>query len=116
MERVATRDVSGNWGSAHAGEIVLLDFATANHDPAVFDDPAAIRLDRSPNPHVGFGNGPHTCIGVHLGRLETRVLLEEMLAGVGDWHLLPGSEIEMAPIGGAEVPVKFIRLPIGLGA
>jgi cytochrome P450 len=115
MERVVTRDVSETWGSATAGDIVLLNFASANHDPAVFDDPGAVRLDRSPNPHVGFGNGPHTCIGVHLGRLETRVLLEELLARVGDWHLLPGSVIETDRIGQTEVPAKFVRLPVGVG-
>jgi cytochrome P450 len=115
MERVVTRDVSGTWGSAAAGEIVLLDFASANHDPAVFDAPGAVRLDRSPNPHVGFGNGPHTCIGVHLGRLETRVLLEELLAIVVDWHLLPDPVVETVRIGDADVPTRFVRLPIAVG-
>jgi cytochrome P450 len=116
MERVVTRDVSGDWGSAAAGEIVVLDFASANHDPAVFEEPGTVRLDRSPNPHVGFGNGPHTCIGVHLGRLESRVLLEELLAMIGDWHLLPDVVIETDRIGGADVPVKFVRLPIAVGS
>ena len=114
MERVATRDVTGSWGSVAAGEMVLLDFASANHDP-LFDAPGTIRLDRSPNPHVGFGNGPHTCIGVHLGRLESRVLLEELLAMLGDWHLLPGAVIETDRIGHADVPVKFVRPPIEVG-
>jgi cytochrome P450 len=116
MERIVTRDVSGSWGSAAAGEIVLLDFASANHDPAVFDEPGTVRLDRSPNAHVGFGNGPHTCIGVHLGRLESRVLLEELLAMVGDWHLLPDPLIETDRIGGVDVPVKFVSLPIAVGS
>lgn len=115
MERVVTRDVSGAWGSAAAGEIVLLDFASANHDPAVFDAPGMVRLDRSPNPHVGFGNGPHTCIGVHLGRLEARVLLEELLAIVADWHLLPDPVIETDSIGEVDVPARFVRLPIAVG-
>jgi cytochrome P450 len=115
MERVVTRDVSGSWGSATAGEIVLLDFASADHDPAVFDAPETVRLDRSPNPHVGFGNGPHTCIGVHLGRLETRVLIEDLLSTVADWHLQPDPVIEIERIGDMEVPGKFVRLPIALG-
>ena len=112
MERVVTRDVSGSWGSAAAGEIVLLDFASANHDRTVYEDPGSIRLDRSPNPHVGFGNGPHTCIGVHLGRLEIRVFLEELLAAVPDWRLLPDPAIEYDLIEGAKVPIKFEKLPI----
>jgi cytochrome P450 len=116
MERVVTRGVSGSWGSAGPGDFVVLDFASANHDPTVFDEPGTVRLGRSPNPHVGFGNGPHTCIGVHLGRIESRVLLEELLAMVGDWHLLPDPVIETERIGGADVPTKFVSLPIAVGS
>ena len=87
MERKATGDVAGPWGQARSGEIVLLGFARANHDPAVFGDPEALRLERSPNPHVAFGNGPHTCIGVHLARIEARVFLEELLAAVPAWSV-----------------------------
>jgi len=112
MERVMARDASEDWGSAQAGEIVLLDFASANHDRTVFEDPGSIRLDRSPNPHVGFGNGPHTCIGVHLGRLEIRVLIEELLAAVPDWRLLPDAAVEFDQIEGAPVPIRFEKLPI----
>lgn len=115
MERVVTGDVSGSWGSAAAGEIVLLDFASADHDPAVFDSPGTVRLDRSPNPHVGFGNGPHTCIGVHLGRLETRVLIEELLSAVADRHLDGDPVFEVERIGDVGVPGKFLRLPIAVG-
>jgi cytochrome P450 len=115
MERVLARDAAGDWGSARAGEIVLLDFASANHDRAVFEQPGSIRLDRSPNPHVGFGNGPHPSIGVHLGRLEIRVLIEELLAAVPDWRLLPDPAIEYDQLDGAAVPVKFATLPIEIG-
>jgi cytochrome P450 len=115
MERRAAVDVSGEWGSAVAGEIVLLGFAPANHDAAVFDRHEAIRIDRRPNPHVAFGNGPHTCIGVHLARLEARVFLEELLAAVPDWHLGDGVEIGYREIEGARVPESFTALPIEIG-
>jgi cytochrome P450 len=116
MERTVTRDVEGPWGRAAAGEVVLLGFARANHDPSVFGDPDAIRLERSPNPHVAFGNGPHTCIGVHLARIDARVLLEELLEAVPDWHLGKGARISFEQIGGALVPVRFDELPIMVGA
>lgn len=116
MERVATQDVQGPWGHAAAGDIVLLGFARANHDAAAFADPGAIRLERSPNPHVAFGNGPHTCIGVHLARLEARILLEELLAAVPDWRLAPGAHIDFEDVGGSLVPVRFAYLPIEVGA
>ena len=116
MERQATEDVAGTWGHAGAGEVVLLGFARANHDPAVFDDPESIRLERSPNPHVAFGNGPHTCIGVHLARLEARVFLEELLAAVPDWRVGDGALIAFEDVGRARVPVRFDALPIEVGA
>lgn len=116
MERVATSDVFGPWGSAHAGEVVLLGFARANHDETVFGDPQAIDLERSPNPHVAFGNGPHTCIGVHLARLEARVFLEELLRVVPDWRLATGMRAAYEQVGAARVPVRFDVLPIEVGA
>jgi cytochrome P450 len=116
MERVATNDVEGPWGYASRGDIVLLGFAAANHDAAVFAEPGVVRLDRSPNPHVAFGNGPHTCIGVHLARIEARVFLEELLAAVPDWRVAAGARIDVERFGESEVPVRFHALPIEVGA
>jgi cytochrome P450 len=112
IERVTTEPVSGEWGTAQAGEYVLLGFAQADHDPGAFGDPEVIRAERSPNPHVAFGNGPHTCIGVHLARLEARVFLEEMVAAVPDWRLGPDVEVQLSRIRASQVPTHFARLPI----
>jgi cytochrome P450 len=116
MERLAMAEVTGSWGHAGSGDIVLLGFGRANHDPAVFADPGTIRLDRSPNPHVAFGNGPHTCIGVHLARLEARVFLEALLAAVPDWRIGSGAQITWEDVGSSRVPVWFDTLPIEVGA
>lgn len=116
MERIASDDVAGPWGHASRGDIVLLGFAAANHDAAVFTEPGVVRLDRSPNPHVAFGNGPHTCIGVHLARIEARVFTEELLAAVPDWRVGTGARIDVERFGGSEVPVRFHALPIEVGA
>lgn len=116
MERIATAEASGAWGRAASGDIVLLGFATANHDASVFRAPGEIDLQRSPNPHVAFGNGPHTCIGVHLARLEARVFLEEVLATVLDWHLDGPPSIAWDFIGGGELPVRFDAVPVAVGA
>jgi cytochrome P450 len=62
-----------------AGDQVLASFAAANRDPAEFARPDEIVLDRSPNPHLGFGAGVHRCIGSFFAKLEMRVMLEEML-------------------------------------
>ncbi|OYU14272.1 MAG: cytochrome [Alphaproteobacteria bacterium PA4] len=58
---------------------VSLCWAAANHDEQVFDDPATLRLDRSPNPHVGFGSGIHNC----LGSAQARVILRSLIRQLG---------------------------------
>jgi cytochrome P450 len=115
MERRATVDVGGGWGSARAGEIVILGWGAANHDPQAFAQPGEIRLDRRPNPHLAFGSGPHTCIGIHLARLEVRVFLEELLEAVPAWRLGDGVDAVMARLAADQVPTLFSSLPLMAG-
>jgi cytochrome P450 len=61
------------------GETLFLSIAAANHDERVFERPAEIDLARAPNPHLGFGWGPHYCLGANLARLEARVALSTLL-------------------------------------
>jgi cytochrome P450 len=61
------------------GQTVFLAIAAANHDAAVFESPDRIDLSRAPNPHMGFGWGPHYCLGANLARLEARVALRTLL-------------------------------------
>ncbi|MFB9372075.1 cytochrome P450 [Kitasatospora sp. NPDC001664] len=63
-----------------AGDKVVLFFGSANRDEAVFTDPDAFDITRSPNPHLGFGGGgPHFCLGAYLARQEMKVLFRELL-------------------------------------
>ena len=48
-------------------------------DAQVFADPYSFRAGRPSNPHIAFGNGVHICLGLHLARLELRILFEELL-------------------------------------
>ncbi|GGZ49533.1 methyl-branched lipid omega-hydroxylase [Streptomyces subrutilus] len=62
------------------GDKVVLYYASANRDEAVFPDPDAFDITRSPNPHLGFGGGgPHFCLGAHLARVEMKALFGELL-------------------------------------
>ena len=55
---------------------VSLNWAAANRDPGIFDQPDEIRIDRMPNPHVAFGSGPHACLGATHARALIRCLLD----------------------------------------
>jgi cytochrome P450 len=112
MERVLATEASGSWGAARPGEIVILGWGAANHDPTGFARPGELLLDRRPNPHLAFGSGPHTCIGIHLARLEARVFLEALLATVPGWRLGEGARIEWIRLGADDVPARFDALPL----
>jgi cytochrome P450 len=61
-----------------AGARVALLFGAANLDERRFPDPERFDLHRPNNAHLGWGNGPHACVGIHLAKLEMRMLLEAM--------------------------------------
>jgi cholest-4-en-3-one 26-monooxygenase len=70
--RTATEDYRLRGRTIRKGQSVCLFYASGNRDEDVFDDPFAFRIDRDPNPHIGFGMGEHVCLGAHLARLELR--------------------------------------------
>ncbi|MBB2773606.1 UNVERIFIED_ORG: cytochrome P450 [Mycolicibacterium obuense] len=78
--RTATRDNELGGHRISAGQKVLVWEGSANRDAAVFADADVFDIARKPNPHLGFGQGMHYCLGANLARLELRVLFEELLA------------------------------------
>jgi len=64
--------------TVQANERVSLCWASANHDETVFDRPETTRLDRSPNPHMGFGSGVHNCLGATQARAILRSLIRHL--------------------------------------
>ena len=77
------------------GTMVMTVLGAANHDPAVFDDPHRLRLDR-PNAgrHLAFAAGVHYCLGASLAKLEAQVAIgtlvqrfpEVQLDGTPTWR------------------------------
>ena len=66
-------------------EKVHVLYASANRDPAVWDDPDTFRLDRDLNrlrQHLSFGFGTHVCPGAALARTEARIALQKLVAAV----------------------------------
>jgi cytochrome P450 family 142 subfamily A polypeptide 1 len=72
------------------GQKVLMLYQSANRDEAVFDDPDTFRIERDPNPHVGFGIGTHYCLGANLARAEIGVVFEELFRRLHDIHVPDG--------------------------
>ncbi|SIN61199.1 Cytochrome P450 [Parasphingorhabdus marina DSM 22363] len=58
---------------------LMINYVAANHDPAQFENPRKFDAARSPNRHAAFGAGAHQCLGLHLARLEMRILFNELL-------------------------------------
>ena len=74
--RNAARDVHMHGETIPGGDVVLLGYGAANHDPRAFEEPERCVLDRHPNRHVAFGHGRHLCLGANLARLELTIMIE----------------------------------------
>lgn len=86
--RTATCDTELAGCQIKAGEKVQIWEGSANRDPLVFADADTFDITRKPNPHLGFGQGVHYCLGANLARLELRVLYEELLTRFGSVRLV----------------------------
>jgi cytochrome P450 len=100
---------------------VLMCLGSANRDERQFDDPDAFRFDRSPNRHVGFGFGIHKCVGMHMAKMEFKVMAEEVLRRLPDYELTTDELVVTA--GSAwqirTLPIRFtpgVRESVGTAA
>ncbi|MFI7420379.1 cytochrome P450 [Nonomuraea sp. NPDC049684] len=92
MARLVKNDMHWNGVDMKADDWVLLSFPAANRDPAHFDHPADIRIDREVNRHAAFGLGIHRCVGSHLARMELRTALDVWLQRIPAFTLAdPGA-------------------------
>ncbi len=110
MARIVAADVEVEGCPMKAGDRVLMSFPAANRDPAAFDRPDEVLLDREVNRHLAFGVGIHRCAGSNLARMELRVALETWLARIPEFHLEEGAEVTWAGgqvRGPRKLPVVF---------
>ena len=91
LRRTLVQDAELGGKRLRKGESVLMLYASANRDEAVFEDPYAFRVDRSPNEHLAFGLGPHFCLGASLARMEIGVVISRLLERLPDLALAPGT-------------------------
>jgi cholest-4-en-3-one 26-monooxygenase len=109
LMRVATRDRELRGRHIHSGDWVVVWNASANRDEEAFTNPDRFDITRWPNDHVGFGYGPHFCLGAHLARLQMRLMLTDILERMPDIELTgPVERVASNLIGGIKrMPVKF---------
>lgn len=77
--RTAAEDVELGGQQVKKGDWLMINYVAANHDPSQFDDPRKFDAARSPNRHLAFGAGAHQCLGLHLARMEMKILFETLL-------------------------------------
>ena len=107
--RTATRDYTIRGKTIKEGQAVCLYYASANRDEDVFPDPFAFRVDREPNPHIGFGIGEHVCLGAHLARLELRHAFAQLRQRLERCELVgPIERVRSSFVGGIKhVPMRW---------
>lgn len=75
-------------------EYVLLNFLSANYDEEVFENPEEVNFKRGRNPHLGFGFGRHTCLGLKMTDYEAKAFLKTLLENWPGWEFDGEPDIE----------------------
>ncbi|MEO0935892.1 MAG: cytochrome P450, partial [Cyanobacteria bacterium J06641_2] len=92
----ALEDVTIHGVKIPKGAAVFPLLGAANHDPDVFENPQMFDITRSPNKHLGFGSGIHTCLGAPLARMETRIAINNLIKRNPNLRLaVDASELEL---------------------
>lgn len=87
LARNVTRSVEVAGQDVDEGDRVMLVWAAANRDPAVFESPDEVNFDRASNRHLAFGSGIHRCIGSSFARMMFEEMIAQMFARIPDWTI-----------------------------
>ncbi len=90
VARYATRDVEFGGELIHEGATISPVIGSANRDERRWEEAGTFDIRRKAMPHISFAAGPHMCLGMHLARLETRVMLNVLMDRLTDIALDPG--------------------------
>jgi cytochrome P450 len=93
VRRTPVVDVEIGGVAIPAGEPMMLFLGSAGRDEDVFADPDRVDIDRVDRRHLGFGVGPHRCLGSHLARMELRLALEELHRHAPAYRLDPSHPV-----------------------
>lgn len=110
LSRTVTKDVELNGQHLKKNDRLIISWLSANHDEKEFEHPDEVILDRTPNRHLAFGLGPHRCIGSHLARLMSEVMVKAALDRIPDYQIQDGNHQYMSNpsmTGLSKLPVTF---------
>lgn len=106
--RIALEDTSVAGVPVPKGGIVMVVYASANHDETYFECPETFKVDReSRHPHLGFGLGAHFCPGAPLARLEGQVAVREILRRMTKIHRLESGPVPYVPSVIQRIPIRL---------
>jgi cytochrome P450 len=107
--RSATADTEVNGRHIAKGDWLMLCYLSGNRDEEVFHTPYRFRVDRDPNRHLGFGYGPHLCLGQHMAKMEMRILFEELIPRLGAVELAGEARMTASNFvsGPKSLPIRF---------
>jgi cytochrome P450 len=110
--RFAVRDFALRGQRIRRGQMIMLSIGGANRDPAVFENPDVLDLDRVVRDLPTFGNGPHYCLGANLARQEMACMLDALLDVVPAGSRVCDEQIDYRDIGLFRRPSN---LPVQIG-
>ncbi|MGZ6994574.1 MAG: cytochrome P450 [Acidimicrobiia bacterium] len=90
--RTATRDTEVEGVPIRAGSMIVINMGSANHDEKYWTDPDTFDIFRPQRQHLAFAFGPHMCLGMHLARMETRIVLERLMDRLPGLRLDPAAD------------------------
>jgi len=107
--RTAREDFELHGRKIRAGDAMCLFYPSANRDEEAFEDPDVFRVDRRPNPHLGFGIGEHFCLGANLARLELKVIFRDLALRMDEVELAGTFErVRSSFLGGVKrMPIRY---------
>ena len=92
IARLAMRDTELAGVPIPKGAVIGVCLGAANRDDSRWEQPDEFDLFREPKPHLAFAYGAHTCLGMHLARMETRVVVNGLLDRLPDLRLDPAAD------------------------
>lgn len=113
IPRYARDDIAIAGVTIGAGDLVLLDPGSANHDPAAFPDPDTIDFRRRGVPHLSFGYGGRYCLGAPLARIELNSVFSQMIPRFPDMEL--GADPAELSINTDALGAGLVELPVTWG-